>query len=59
MRDYYIIKRWCPEENRWTPTYYYFKKPLLPRTIGFMLQQDIDALPKKKDIINKIFIAKL
>tara|TARA_B100001057_G_C22460710_1_gene798723 strand:- start:109 stop:219 length:111 start_codon:yes stop_codon:yes gene_type:complete len=35
------------------------KTPLLPRTIGYMLQQDIDALPEKKDIINKIFIAKL
>ena len=59
MRDYYIIKQWCIEENKWIPTYYYFKKPLLARTIGFMLQKDIDALPEKKDIINKIFIAKL
>ena len=59
MRDYYIIKQWCTEENKWMPSYYYLKKPLLPRTIGFMLQKDIDALPEKKDIINKIFIAKL
>jgi len=48
MRYYYIIKQWCTEENKWIPTYYYFKKPLLPRTIGFMLQKDIDALPEKK-----------
>ena len=54
-----MIKQWCTETDNWVPTYYYINKPHLPRTIGYMNQRNIDALPEKKDIITKIYRAKL
>ena len=52
--NYYKIKQWCPEsQNKWIPTYYYIVKPILPRTIGYIVQSNIDKL-----ITNKIYYIK-
>jgi len=59
MNNYYMIKQWCTETGKWVPTYYYINKPHLPRTIGYMNQRNINALPEKKDIITKVYRAKL
>ena len=59
MLNYYKIKEWCPERNKWVPNYYYIVKPILPRTIGYIVQSNIDKLPTKKDILHKIFRCKL
>lgn len=41
--------------EKWVPTYFYpNKKPLLPRTIGYMDQTQINALPTKEDIIKML-----
>ena len=56
---YFKIKVWCPVKYKWIPSYYYFKPGILPRTIGYMCQEDIDNLPTKNNIINKIYKAKL
>lgn len=59
MLSYFKIKVWSEEENRWIPSYYYLKNPKLPRTIGYMCQSDIENLPTKEDVINKIYRVKL
>ena len=53
--EYYIIKYKPEGEEKWCATIFYpFEKPLLPRTIGFMSQTSIDALPTQKDILQKL-----
>ena len=59
MLSYFKIKVWSNEESKWIPSYYYFKPGIIPRTIGYMCQEDIDNLPTKNNIINKIYKAKL
>ena len=59
MQSYFKIKVWSEEEKRWIPSYYYFKLGTLPRTIGYMCQEDIDNLLTKEEVINKIYKAKL
>ena len=54
-----LIKVWSKEENRWIPSYYYFKPGLIPRTVGFMCQEDIDNLPTREDVLKNIYRAKL
>ena len=54
-----LIKVWSKEENRWIPSYYYFKPGIIPRTVGFMCQQDIDGLPTREEVIKNIYRAKL
>ena len=54
-----MIKVWSEEENRWMPSHYYFKPSMLPRTIGYMYQEDIDCLPTKDEVVRNIFRAKL
>lgn len=58
MHSYFKIKVWSKEEKRWIPSYYYLKLPILPRTIGFMCQEDIDNLPTREDVIKNIYRAK-
>ena len=57
--DQLMIKFWSEPENRWIPSYYYYKPSMLPRTIGYMYQEDIDNLPTKDEVVRKIFRAKL
>ena len=59
MLHYFKIKVWSTEESKWIPSYYYLKLPILPRTIGHMCQFEIDNLPTKEEIINKIYRTKL
>ena len=54
-----MIKVWCDSENRWMPSFYYFKPGFLPRTVGYMYQHDIDCLPTKEEVIKNIYRAKL
>ena len=54
-----MIKVWSEEENRWIPSYYYFKPGFLPRTVGFMCQHDINNLPTREEVIKNIYRAKL
>ena len=59
MQSYFKIKVWLEEEKRWKPSYYYIKTPKLLRTIGYMCQSEIDNLPTRVEVINKIYKAKL
>ena len=53
--EYYIIKYKEVGEENWRATIFYpFKKPVLPRTIGYIPQASIDDLPTKKDIIKQL-----
>ncbi len=54
-----MIKVWSEEENRWTPSFYYFKPSMLPRTVGYMCQRDINDLPTRAEVIKNIYRAKL
>ena len=54
-----MIKVWSEEEKRWIPSYYYFKPGLIPRTVGYMCQEDIDGLPTREEVIKNIYRAKL
>ena len=55
--DYYIIKFKQSGENKWSPGVFYpFNLPFLPRTIGYMKQCDIDALPILEEVITKLDI---
>ena len=41
--------------EQWVPSYFYpFKKPVLPRTIGYMHQCTVNSLPTKKDVIKML-----
>ena len=59
MLPYFKIKVWSTEESKWMQSYYYLKLPILPRTIGYMCQSDIENLPTKEEVINKIYRVKL
>ena len=59
MKSYFKIKVWSDEESKWIPSYYYLKLPILPRTIGYMCQLEIDNLPTREDVIKNIYRAKL
>lgn len=59
MQSYFKIKVWLEEEKRWIPSYYYIKLSILPRTVGYMCQEDIDNLPTREDVIKNIYRAKL
>ena len=53
--EYYIIKYKEDGEENWRATIFYpFKKPVLPRTIGYILQECIDDLPTEKDILKQL-----
>lgn len=55
MFESYIIKSWSEEDNCWYPVHIYpFKKPRLPRTIGYMCQADIEKLKTKNDILKML-----
>jgi len=50
--EYYKIKFKHEGKGKWSATYFYpFKKPSLPRTIGYIPQSCIDDLPTRKEII--------
>ena len=53
------IKVWDEEEQRWRAGYYYHIPSLLSRTIGYMCQDEIDRLPTRKELLLKVFRAKL
>ena len=43
------------DKDKWFATIFYpFKQPVLPRTIGYMTQSSIDALPTRKEIIMQL-----
>lgn len=53
--EYYIIKYKEDGEENWRACVFYpFKKPILPRTIGYIHQASIDDLPTEKDIIKQL-----
>ena len=43
------------ENDKWFAAIFYpFNKPILPRTIGYMHQSSIDALPTREEVIIKL-----
>ena len=43
------------DKNKWFAAIFYpFNKPILPRTIGYMHQSSIDALPTREEVIIKL-----
>jgi hypothetical protein len=59
MVNHYMIKVWCEKTKKNIPGYYYTKVPILPRTIGYMHQYDIDGLPTESDVKEIIYRSKL
>ena len=59
MLSYFKIKVWSEEESKWIPSYYYFKLPILPRTIGYMCQLEINKLPTREELLKNIYRSKL
>jgi len=55
MFNFYLIKVWDSEENKWCPSWFYpFRTPMIPRLICFMDQKDIDELNTKNNILARI-----
>ena len=53
--EYYKIKFKQAGGDKWDVMIFYpFNKPVLPRTIGYMPQSCIDALPTRKEIIMQL-----
>ena len=55
MVESYIIKQWSQKDNTWYPNWFYpFKKPILPKTLGFMCKANIEKLKTKNDILKQL-----
>ena len=47
-----FIKTWSEEYKCWFPDWFYHnRKPCLPRTMGYICQDDIDRLQTKNDVL--------
>jgi len=55
MINHYMIKVWCEETKKYIAGYYYIELPILPRTIGYLDQYDIDGLPTESEV-KRVFI---
>ena len=55
----YKIKVWCEHTKKYMAGYYYIGNPILPRTIGYMYQCDIDGLPTESEVKDRIYRSKL
>ena len=59
MINHYMIKVWCEETKKYIAGYYYIEVPILPRTIGYLYQYDIDGLPTESEVKDSIYRSKL
>lgn len=58
--QYYKIKYADKDTGKWYATLIYlYNQPILPRTLGYMAQCDIDVLPTEQELREYLFRNKL